>query len=242
MNRRLLALVALLVGCTSAPLATPQLEAVRDPILASTAPGDTLRYTLRLASPVTGAANYLWTTTATPAGWSGMLTSASTTTTSIAFTPINATTWDSVRFTACVVATRPGKTSAPGCVTWPLTRLGTPGIPTVDSSLVIASIILLPDAATLAGGQQLQFCPYAKALDGKVRFISGYHILPECQFFYDAMPDSVRLPGYPVAMSLTPQTWLMDGGPDGGLFVAVRTPQQELAAMIFAPIYRVVRT
>ena len=239
MRRSVLAGLALLLfsACVE-NLETPTPVVERNPILASTAPGDSIRYTLSLAQPVKGAASYAWTTTASPAGWSGMLSGTTTTALSIPFTAINLTAWDSVQFTACVTASRPGKTSAPGCVSWSLTRLGTPGIPQVDSSLVIASIRLLPDAPVIVTGTQLQFCPFAKALDGKVRFISGYQTLQECQTYYDTFPASERLPGYPVAMSQKPVSEWMDGGPAGGLRIVIRTPLLELCHFFFEPIYR----
>lgn len=226
-------LVALIVvACTpgAVPDAPVAVTATRDPVLAAFAPGDTLRYTLSWTAGAR-ATGYLVTTTVTQgSGWSGMLTAAPTTGLSMAFTPVNTSAWDSVSFQACVRSVRGAKQSSPTCTSWQLVRSpGVPGTPSVDSSLVIAAVILKPDSVTLTTNATTQFCPYVRALDGKVRFLSGYETLPECQGHYDALPPADRLPGYPVALSHRPR-WIEASG----VRVALRTPTAELAHLLFA--------
>lgn len=234
MRGMILGLLLLLTGaCTSSegPEAPGQVVAERaTAVLAGlAAPGDTLRYTLTWTAGAR-ATGYLVTTTVTQgAGWSGLLTNAATAGLSMAFTPVNTAAWDSVTFNACVTSTGNGKQSNPRCTSWKLVRTpGQPGPVVVDSSLVIAAVILKPDAVAMATLASAQFCPYARSLDGGVRFFSGYETLPECQGHYDAMPN--RLPGYPVQLATTTHripitpTWA----------VAVRTARDELAHLLFA--------
>lgn len=237
--------VVLLLGCPEKPpsnaaLGAPgdvQAERMANFTNASytVAPGDTLNY---IGSWTAGARaqGYLVTTSVTQgSGWSGLLTNAPTTALSMPFKMIHPTAWDSAGFRLCVVSTAPGKSnSSPSCVDWKIVRgPGSPGIPGIDSSQVIAAIILKPDAVTLVAnvGTQ-QFCPYARALDGKVRFISGYENIAECQSHYDAMPSGDRLPGYPVAVSYKQEWFNIDVGPKV-ITVAVRPPQQELLHTMF---------
>jgi hypothetical protein len=237
MRGMILGLLGLFVAaCTPAPVA-PDAPAVvtvaRDLTFAPaalTAPGDTLRYTLTWTAGAR-ATGYVVTTTATGTGWSGLLTNAPTAGLSMAFTPVNTAGWDSVSFSACVASTANGKTSAPKCTSWSVKRgPGAPGTVTVDSSLVIAQLLLKPDSAALGTLASQQFCPFFKALDGKVRITSGYETLPACQGYYDALPAAEQLPGYPVALSWTPLRVPVTPG----WSVAVRTPSLELAHILFA--------
>lgn len=235
--RGLIAGLLLCLACTpntGSPGAPGEVVATRDVAwvnaFASTAPGDTLRYTISW-SPGARAQGYAITTTVTQGtGWTNLLPNAQTVGTSVAFTPIHLAAWDSASFRACVASTAPGKAnSAARCVDWTVVRgPGVPGDPVVDSSLVIAQIILKPDAATLSTLGTQQFCPYARMLDGGVRFLSGYEDLSLCQGYYDAMPD--RLPGYPVAMGRQTEWFEVIAG----WRVQVRTPQDELARLLFA--------
>ena len=233
MRGLILGLVALLVACTPSegPEAPGLVVAERaTAVLAGlAAPGDTLRYTLSWTAGAR-ATGYLVTTTVTQGtGWSGLLTSAPTSGLSTAFTPVNATAWDSVSFSACVVSTNLGKTSSPRCTSWTLVRSpGQPGPVVVDSSLVIAAVILKPDDATVGLLASQQFCPFARSLDGEIRFFSGYETILECQGHYDAMPD--RLPGYPVQMAVVTHRVLIT--PIWS--VAARTARDELAHLLFA--------
>lgn len=233
MRGLILGLLLLLTGaCTSSegPEAPGQVVAERATaaLAGLAAPGDTLRYTLSWTAGAR-ATGYLVTTTVTQGtGWSGLLTSAPTGGLSMAFTPINPTAWDSVSFSACVASTNNGKTSSPRCTSWTLARSpGQPGPVVVDSSLVIAAVILKPDAVTMATAGIQQFCPFARSLDGGVRFFSGYETLSECQGHYDAMPD--RLPGYPVQLAVATHHVRLGGA----WSVAVRTARDELAHLLF---------
>jgi len=234
--KKLLPLLLLLAACTQPPEAPGTVAPVRDVVSYasfSMAPGDTLRYTINW-TPGARATGYLVTAAVTQgAGWSGMLTDVPTTGTSMGFTPTQVAAWDSVSFRACVTSTKSGKAnSSATCVDWTLIRGPTPpGSVDVDSSLVIAAIMIRPKTATLATNASAQFCPYAMALDGRVRFISGYEGVPACQQHYDTMANT--LPGYPVAMASSPQWFDVFMG--GTVKVAsIRTPNVELAHLMFA--------
>lgn len=236
-----LAVAALLGGCRlQEPEAPGAVVAQRDVqwrnAFASTAPGDTLPYVISW-TPGARAQGYQVTTTVTQGtGWSGLLTNTPTTGTSMAFTAIHLAAWDSASFRACVVSTAPGKAnSSPRCVDWTIVRgPGVPGTPTVDSSLVLAALIIKPDSVALDSvnvvARSAEFCTYWRALDGKVRLTSGQEARALCQGYYDAeFLPSEHLPGYPVAMAWEPSgMWV------GNAFVAVRTPRGELAHTLFA--------
>lgn len=235
MRRLTLGLAALLLACTpgGGPEAPGQVVAERaTAVLAGfAAPGDTLRYTISWTAGARAASYRVTTTVTQGSGWSGMLTAAPVPGLSTPFTPVNVSAWDSVSFSACVVSVNGSKTSTPTCTAWKLIRSpGAPGPVVVDSSLVIAAVILKPDSTTLALTASAQFCPYFRALDGKVRFASGYEELAVCQGYYDAMPPADRLPGYPVALSAVPRTFQLGDG----LTVAVGPARQELARVLFA--------
>jgi hypothetical protein len=229
----MLGLLALVLACTptDAPEAPATVVAARDPILAGMAPGDSLRYTVGWSAGAR-ATGYAVTVTASQPGWSGLPANTLTVALSLPFTAINTTAWDSTSFTACVASTLTGKpNSLPRCTTWKVIRgPGQPGPPTVDSSLVIAAVLLKPDAVALGTLATQQFCPYVRALDGKVRFISGYEGLAVCQAEYDALPAADRLPGYPTALAAHTQRIPITGT----WSVAVRSARDELAHLIFA--------
>jgi hypothetical protein len=237
MRGLMLGLLVLCAACTptqNAPEAPGAVVAQREMIVSQAglaAPGDTLRYTVSWTAGAR-ATGYLVTTTVTQGtGWSGLLTNAPTAGLTMAFTPVNPAAWDSVSFSACVASTANGKTSAPKCTSWAVKRgPGAPGTVTVDSSLVIAQLLLKPDSAAIGTLASQQFCPFFKALDGKVRITSGYETLPACQGYYDALPAAEQLPGYPVALSWTPLRVPVTPG----WSVAVRTPSLELAHLMFA--------
>lgn len=231
MHKALMALA--LVGCIGQggePSAPSSITASRHSQLASSAPGDTLRYTISWSAGARATGYQVTTTVTQGSGWSGLLTNTATPSLSIPFTPINTSAWDSVSFQACVVSTAPNKpNSLPRCTTWKLIRApGIPGQPSIDSSQVIASILVRPKNVTVSLAGNQQFCPYVKALDGGVRFISGYESLSTCQQHYDTMVG--RLPGYPVATAR--QTgWY---GLNGIKVAFVRSAQDELSHVIFS--------
>lgn len=190
------------------------------------APGDSLRLTITANSP--RATGYIFTVTTIDPGWTGLPTGVATTVGSLAFTAIHLTAWDSVRFVGCAIGTQGTKQSPQTCV--PVTFKRGPGAPTVgwDSSLTVTQNILKPDRIDLTTNASQQTCTYWKALDGYVRMQSGQENLVPCQQFYDTMPNT--LPGYPVALARV-TTWY-DVAP--GWRVAVRSPRDELAHLIFA--------
>jgi hypothetical protein len=231
----LLALAVLpLTSCqpTDRPLAAPTVAlASADGVFRAAggfAPGDSLRLTVTANSA--RATGYVFNVTALESGWSGLPTNAVTTAGSISFTAVHLAAWDSVHFTACAVGTQGTKQSAQTCSAVTFKR--GPGPPVIgwDSSLTITQIILEPNSVSVLTAGTVQFCPYARALDGKVRFISGYEGLAECQGYYNAMPAADKLPGYPVAMGKTTRWY--DAAPSWR--VAVRTPRDELAHVLFA--------
>lgn len=215
---RTLLLAALLIAC--APSAPPaELANVGKPAISQnltlfhaanyTAPGDSLDYTIT-CTPIARATGYRWNTTTTGAGWTGMLTSVVTTGCTVPFKPINLTAWDSTSFTACVRGVRGTDSSkTAGCTTWKVVRgLGPMQPPTVDSSRIITALYVYPETATITLASIKQFCGYFGALDGRIRMVSGQENLPDCQLYYDQLPPSVRLPGYPTALQ-----WLPRGAP-----------------------------
>lgn len=192
------------------------------------APGDTLRYALTWTAGAR-ATGYRVTTTATGTGWSGMLTNVATTGLSMAFVPVNTTAWDSVTFSACVTSVNGSKTSAPKCVTWPLIRSpGAPGTVTVDSSLVIATLLIYPEAATTEVNVPVKLCPYFVALDGLARLVDGYNGAFCRKMYDDSVPVAMRLPGYPIQyeVATTVHEWR-------GLKLAARSPRDQLAHEMF---------
>jgi hypothetical protein len=229
----LLALV--LTACTPTPTDRPldaptlgltSTDGVYYPAGGFTAPGDSLRLTITANSA--RAMGYIFTVTTIDPGWSGLPTGVATTTGSLVFTAIHLTAWDSVRFTGCAIGTQGAKQSAQTCSTVTFKR--GPGAPTVgwDSSLTVTQNILKPDAINALTATSTQTCSYWKALDGYVRMQSGQENLLPCQEYYDTMANT--LPGYPVAMAHTTKWY--DVAP--GWRVAVRTPRDELAHVLFA--------
>jgi hypothetical protein len=205
--KKLLALTALLTlaACSSPPAAPGAVVADRDVFSSasfSLAPGDTLRYTLSW-TPGARAQGYAVTTTVTQgSGWTNLLTNGQTTGTSVAFTPVHLTAWDSVSFRACVSSTAPGKAnSSATCVDWTLVRGPTPpGGVTVDSTLVIA-MSLNPGNVGLYFAASQQFCTFWTMGDGFTRLTLGQDTVAACRTMYDALPVGERLPGYPAALA-----------------------------------------
>jgi hypothetical protein len=235
MRGLILGLLVLCAACTptqDAPEAPGAVVAQRDLVVSQagfTAPGDTLKYAVTWTAGAR-ATGYLVTTTASGTGWSGMLTAAPTASLSMAFTPVNTTAWDSVSFSACVASTRNGKTSAPKCTTWPLVRApGAPGTVTVDSSLVVASLIVFPHAAQTLVDVPVRICPYFVAADSMVRLVDGYNGSFCRQIYDDSIPPAQRLTGYPIQydVATTTRAW-------GGLRLVTRTPRDQLARDMFA--------
>lgn len=140
------------------------------------APGDSLRYTLNWGS-ARGATGYrvsvravAWDT----AGWQGLPSSVITPGTTYTFTAIK-TTWDSVQFRADVYSRQNNREFPTGStVTWSVRRLGPPGPITVDSSLIITGLNLVPDNVNLVAGRDTAtFCALLQFRDGAVAFRSA---------------------------------------------------------------------
>lgn len=100
---------------------------------------------------------------------------------------VAASPWDSATFTVTVVSRNAIGISAPVTATWKVSRKpGVPGPITIDSSLLIVGVRILPDSVRVQQFQTVQFC-------GLVRFANGAYALraidrdidsPECPVLY----------------------------------------------------------
>jgi hypothetical protein len=194
MIRLLLALAVFLVGaCTRAPApdepAPPPAGALeRDsapaPLThraAFVAPGDTLTYTLTLASFGARATGALFTVHSITPGWRGPVRQSMTTLTS-GFELVAPAAWDSAAFRLYAWGTNGSKVSRDSTLIASWKVLRSPGAPpggTLDSSAVIA-LQVWPDSARLAFFETRQMCAYV--MDAALRWhhVAGQDTILAC--------------------------------------------------------------
>lgn len=108
---------------------------------------------------------------------------------------VAATPWDSATFTVTVASRNSIGVSTPVSATWTVKRKpGVPGPITIDSSLQIIGLRILPDSARIPQFGSVQFC-------GIVRFANGAYVLragdadaPECVTAYQGtIPAAQRV-------------------------------------------------
>src|SRR5437899_1572224 len=191
---RLLALLSLLVGCSHANAADSIRLTVEGPM--GMVAGDTLAYTISWTAPVVVAGvssaatgysltlsatstNGAWTVVADSNAAVGKFTSSAgplpntANVTSLALKMwLSAIPWDSATFTATLVARNSGGSSSPATATWKVRHKifppGTPGTPTVDSSITVVGVLVLPNPATIALGAQRTECAFQQFVNGAV--------------------------------------------------------------------------
>lgn len=244
MRRALCALLLLAcapVGMPSSPVVAGwEREVQLRPAAFTGAPGDSLRLGFYW-SKAQRAEGYRVTVTADGPGWTGLPTGLVTTALRVDFTAVNLAWGDSVRFTGCVAGTMAGKPdAAPKCATL-LVRHGptSPDSAGFDPSLIVAEFLQLPHTRTRADSVvtlvnvPVKLCPYFVSGDGKVRLVDGYNGAYCRQMYLDSIPDSLRLPGFPVQMEARARdhNW-------GGLRLATRPPRAQLARETFARAIR----
>jgi hypothetical protein len=179
MNRSIIFAAALAGGAVGLYM-SPTADALEGPtpmrVRLAAAPGDSLRYTLNWGA-ARGATSYRVSVRAVAwdsAGWQGLPNSVIVTGTSFNFTAVK-TTWDSVQFRAEVYSRQNAREFPTGStVTWSVRRLGPPGPITVDSSLIITGLNLVPDNVNLVAGRDTAtFCALLQFRDGAVAFRSS---------------------------------------------------------------------
>jgi hypothetical protein len=193
---RLLALLVGLWGCSHANAADSIRMTVEGPM--GMVPGDTIAYSISWTAPVvvagvSGAAtSYTLTLTASATNgvWSvvadsnlvaGKWTTGSGTgpmptninvTTLYVKSWLSAIPWDSATFTASLVARNAAGTSSPATATWKVAhkRLppGTPGTPTIDSSVTVTGMLVFPQTNSLLLGSSRTLCSFQQFSSGAV--------------------------------------------------------------------------
>lgn len=197
-NVRVLALV-LVLACIGAkppnpltPMTIPDapIMGVSGPV--GYAPGDSLAYTIRCASPRAVSCTVTVTASATNGTWTGLPTAAAMPSPGFAatFTAI-AIPWDSATFTATGTATNAAGTSGTGSVSWRVKRK--PGVPifTVDSGATILNLRVEPNPVFLPAGGTRQLCPLITFVNGAVALLTSYQTV--CDSVYQrTIPTSQR--------------------------------------------------
>lgn len=119
--------------------------------------------------------------------------SGTVTTTSLK-TWLAAIPWDSATFTFTVSSRNSVGVSAAVSTSWTVRRKpGPPGPITVDSSLTITSLRVLPDSVTVAVGEVVQFCALVQFANGVYALRANDADAPECVTAYQqTIPAALR--------------------------------------------------